>query len=189
MVNLTRYNISIVLLVCLGSYTYGFSFAVFGTSIGEPGFYVYFALDREYPFYLSRKCLYSSNRYLAAKSSHTASILGAIAALFCAGAAIGTVIQGYTGDWLGRRKALAIAGSISLLGTAVVAGSVNLPMLFVFRFISGLGRWSSSIYLIARHAFDLLATHAPFLEALSAFLNMKTHRCRSIDGARPSVHC
>ena len=86
----------------------------------------------------------------AAKSSRTASILGAIAALFCAGAAIGTVVQGYTGDWLGRRKALAIAGAISLLGTAVVAGSVNLPMLFVFRFISGLGRASSPTSLIAR---------------------------------------
>lgn len=47
MVKTTRYNIAIVLLVCLGSYTYGFSFAVFGTSIGEPGFYVYFALDRK----------------------------------------------------------------------------------------------------------------------------------------------
>ncbi|KAK4694364.1 hypothetical protein P7C71_g3210, partial [Lecanoromycetidae sp. Uapishka_2] len=45
MVKTTRYNIAIVLLVCLGSYTYGFSFAVFGTSIGEPGFYLYFALD------------------------------------------------------------------------------------------------------------------------------------------------
>ena len=51
MVNLTTYNISIVLLVCLGAYTYGFSFAVFGTSIGEPGFYLYFALDREFSPY------------------------------------------------------------------------------------------------------------------------------------------
>lgn len=91
------------------------------------------------------------NRRRTAKSSRTASILGAIAALFCAGAAIGTVVQGYTGDWLGRRKALAIAGAISLLGTAVVAGSVNLPMLFVFRFISGLGTSSSPTYLIAKY--------------------------------------
>ena len=89
----------------------------------------------------------------AAKSPRTASILGAIAALFCAGAAIGTVVQGYTGDWLGRRKALAIAGAISLLGTAVVAGSVNLPMLFVFRFISGLGMSSSRSYSIEGNFF------------------------------------
>ena len=31
------------------------------------------------------------------------------------------------------------AGTVSLIGTAVVAGSVNIPMLFVFRFITGLG--------------------------------------------------
>ncbi|KAK4693657.1 hypothetical protein P7C71_g3784, partial [Lecanoromycetidae sp. Uapishka_2] len=47
MVNLTKYNISIVLFVCLGAYSYGFSYAVFGTSIGEPGFYVFFNLNRQ----------------------------------------------------------------------------------------------------------------------------------------------
>ena len=51
MVNLTRYNINIIVAACFGAYSYGFSYAVFGTSIGEPGFYEYFALNR--------KCLYA----------------------------------------------------------------------------------------------------------------------------------
>lgn len=147
MVNLTRYNISIVLIVCLGAYSYGFSYAVFGTSIGEPGFYLYFALNRK-----QRPICYHDLALLntsTAKSSKTASILGAISALFCAGAAFGAVVQGYTSDWLGRRKSLGVAGVISLLGTAVVAGSVNIPMLFVFRFITGLGTffWRSSLHI------------------------------------------
>ena len=47
MVNLTRYNIVIILGACFGAYSYGFSYAVFGTSIGEPGFYAYFNLNRK----------------------------------------------------------------------------------------------------------------------------------------------
>ena len=145
------------------------------------------------PSIVSVSMLSSTDKWLrhsVAKSSHTASILGAISALFCAGAAfgmyisrandhysgsifdlqglfrenktpisfglsqelgscygenadsemiVGAVVQGYTGDWLGRVKALQIGAVISIIGTAVVAGSVNIPQLFVFRFITGLG--------------------------------------------------
>lgn len=49
MAKLTNYNIAIVAFVCLGAFTYGYSFAVFATSIGQPGFYAYFKLDREFP--------------------------------------------------------------------------------------------------------------------------------------------
>ncbi len=52
---------------------------------------------------------------------------------------VGAVVQGFTSDWLGRVKALQIGAVISIIGTAVVAGSVNIPQLFVFRFITGLG--------------------------------------------------
>lgn len=47
MAHVTSYNIWIVLFACLGAYSYGFSFSVFATSIGEPGFYIYFDLDRK----------------------------------------------------------------------------------------------------------------------------------------------
>ena len=45
MVHLTAFNIGIVLVVAIGSFAYGFGFAVFITAIGEPGFYAYFKLD------------------------------------------------------------------------------------------------------------------------------------------------
>jgi hypothetical protein len=48
MANLTVYNIAIVGVICLGGFTYGFGFAVFTSSIGQPGFYQYFNLDREF---------------------------------------------------------------------------------------------------------------------------------------------
>jgi hypothetical protein len=38
-----------VILVSLGAYAYGFAFSVFVISIGQPGFYAYFNLDRKIP--------------------------------------------------------------------------------------------------------------------------------------------
>lgn len=49
MVKLTKYNIAICLVVAWGGFSYGFGFAIFVTSIGQPGFYQYFNLDRECP--------------------------------------------------------------------------------------------------------------------------------------------
>lgn len=43
---LTWYNIAISLVVSWGGFAYGYGFAVFVTSIGQPGFYEYFHLDR-----------------------------------------------------------------------------------------------------------------------------------------------
>lgn len=44
---LTKYNIAISVIVALGTYSFGFGFGVFFTSIGQPGFYVDLELDRE----------------------------------------------------------------------------------------------------------------------------------------------
>ena len=74
-----------------------------------------------------------------ALAQKTTDIIGAVTSLFAAGAAFGAVLQGWTSDLLGRRIAIAIGGIISLFGTALVAGSVNIPMLMVFRFVSGFG--------------------------------------------------
>ena len=47
MSKLTKYNIAICLLVGVAGFSYGFGFVIFTTSIGQPGFYQYFNLDRE----------------------------------------------------------------------------------------------------------------------------------------------
>ena len=44
---LTRYNLAISVIVALGTYGFGFGFGVFFTSIGQPGFYIDFGLDRK----------------------------------------------------------------------------------------------------------------------------------------------
>ncbi len=45
MAKLSNYNMAICLVVALGGFTFGFASAVFVTSIGQPGFYVYYQLD------------------------------------------------------------------------------------------------------------------------------------------------
>lgn len=48
MARLTTYNVVICMIVAIGTFGYGYGFGVFITSIGQPGFYKDFNLDRQY---------------------------------------------------------------------------------------------------------------------------------------------
>lgn len=52
---------------------------------------------------------------------------------------MGSIVQGWTADWLGRKKAMAVAASFAIIGGALTAGSVNIAMLIVVRFVQGFG--------------------------------------------------
>ncbi|KAL3441972.1 general substrate transporter [Aspergillus insuetus] len=119
MANLTLYNILISCFVALGSGSYGYGFAVFPTSTGQPGFYGYFSLDRD--------------------SSYTANILGAINALFNLGLALGALAQGWLADKVGRKRAFMLASICTLIGAALVSGSVAIGMLITVRLLHGFG--------------------------------------------------
>lgn len=67
------------------------------------------------------------------------SILGAVNALFAAGAAFGALAQAPLADWVGRKKALAASALISLVGAAWTAGSPYLAMLLTVRVLHGFG--------------------------------------------------
>jgi len=118
----SAYNVGIGMIVALGSFTYGFGFAAFATSIGQPGFYTYFNLTTTGP-----------------GAAYTNHILGAVNALFFFGATIGSLVGGPLADAIGRKHSLMIASAISILGGALAAGSVHVAMLIVVRTIQGLG--------------------------------------------------
>ncbi|KAH8696454.1 general substrate transporter [Talaromyces proteolyticus] len=113
MAKLTPFNIAISCFGALGAFSYGFGFAIFVTSIGQPGFFTYFNLDRD--------------------------ILGAISGLFNFGLAAGALLQGWISDSFGRKKAFAFASMCSLIGGALVAGSATIPMLIIVRMLQGIG--------------------------------------------------
>lgn len=107
-----------MLFVALGSLTYGYSASIIATTLAQPSFVSYFHLDTR---------------------SNSAQLQGAINGLFQSGGLVGTLSCTATADFLGRRKALFVGAIVSLIGGALQAGSVNIGMYLVMRFITGLG--------------------------------------------------
>jgi MFS family permease len=52
---------------------------------------------------------------------------------------MGAILQCYFADWVGRKKALAIAAVFALVGGALAAGSTAIAMLIVVRLLQGCG--------------------------------------------------
>lgn len=59
--------------------------------------------------------------------------------LFFFGCAVGGFLQSWLSDRIGRIGSFAASAVLSVIGGALVAGSVNIPMLLVFRTIQGVG--------------------------------------------------
>ncbi|KAF2802930.1 general substrate transporter [Mytilinidion resinicola] len=122
MTRTSTYNVLVGATVAVGSFTYGFGFAAFATSVGQPGFYEYFNLTTVGP-----------------GAAYTNHILGAVNALFFFGACVGAIGAGPLADKIGRKWTLFTAALISVIGGALAAGSVHVAMLIVVRVIQGSG--------------------------------------------------
>ncbi|EHY54629.1 MFS-type transporter criB [Exophiala dermatitidis] len=114
----TAVRFLIVIFVALGSLTYGYCSSIIATTLGQPSFIAYFDLDTR---------------------SNATDLTGAINGLFQAGGLLGALSIIKTPDWLGRRKALLLYAIITLIGGALQAGSVNIGMYLVMRFLTGIG--------------------------------------------------
>jgi MFS family permease len=159
MTQLTLYNFVTSIFVAFGSGSYGYAFAVFPTSTGQPGFLRYFDLNsrrlppQELPASLPANHNQIMTAILPSRLLHDPpqkphltsiiliqfSILGAINALFNLGLALGALAQGWLADTLGRKRAFEIAAICALLGAALVTGSVAIGMLIAVRLLHGFG--------------------------------------------------
>jgi sugar porter (SP) family MFS transporter len=106
------------LFVAFGSLTYGYCASIIATTLGQPSFIKYFALDTR---------------------TNAAALEGAINGLFQAGGLLGTLSCIFTADKLGRRMAIFIAATVTVIGGALQAGSVAIGMYIVMRLITGFG--------------------------------------------------
>lgn len=111
-------NGSQAILTASGSLTYGYCASIIATTLGQPSFIAYFELDIR---------------------SNAANLEGAINGLFQTGGLFGALSCTGTADWLGRRKAIFVASVFAVIGGALQAGSVNIAMYIVMRFITSLG--------------------------------------------------
>ena len=115
----TWYNLRVILVLTLGSLTFGYGFSVISNTLGQPGFIDYFNL--------------------AHRASYTNAITGTINGLYCAGAAFGALTVGWMCEARGRKQTLYLASAVNIVGGALETGSVNIAMFLVSRFISGWG--------------------------------------------------
>ncbi|KZT57700.1 sugar transporter family protein [Calocera cornea HHB12733] len=119
MAHYSLYNVCIILILTLGSLSYGYAFSVISNTIGQPGFLQYFGLDND--------------------PAYTNSIEGAINGLFSAGGTFGAILVGWMNDAYGRKATMNLAALICIVGSALSSGSVDVAMFLVARFITGWG--------------------------------------------------
>ena len=110
---LRLYNYLIVLIISSASFGVNMVNGMMGTTFGQPSFLTYFG-------------------FIELTTTNTP-LIGAINGIFFACAMIGCGVAAYSTHRFGRKKSMAIGLSIAIIGDALVAGSVHIAMLLVFR--------------------------------------------------------
>jgi MFS family permease len=107
------YNYIIAASVAFGVAASGMMNGMISTTLAQPSFLEYF--------------------HFVTTSSTDTPLIGAISGIYFAGAIFGTVGTSYVADRWGRKTALAVAAIVSIVCNALVAGSVHIAMLLIFR--------------------------------------------------------
>ncbi|PGH22944.1 hypothetical protein AJ80_02993 [Polytolypa hystricis UAMH7299] len=117
------FNLAVVIFVALGSTACSYGMAIISSTIGQPSFYKDFNLAMQgEPGY-----------------DHTSNMIGAMNGLNSAGSAFGCAFIAWSADAYGRKRSLQLGAIVLIIGAALCAGSVNIAMFLVARFIAGLG--------------------------------------------------
>jgi len=120
----SRYNRLVTAFVALGSLTYGYCASVIGSTIGQPGWYLFFSLPQQgEPGY----------------DTTTTHAIATANGLFSAGGAVGALLVMWSADAFGRKRNIQIGSLLAVVGGAFQGGAAALVMFHVGRFISGLG--------------------------------------------------
>lgn len=93
-------------------FLFGYDSGIITSTIGQPEFIKYFSNPND-------------------------NTTGGVVSAFQGGAILGTIINVFTGDRLGRKKTVFAGACVSIFGCALQAGAVNMAMLIVGRFIAG----------------------------------------------------
>jgi MFS family permease len=113
------YNFGVALFVAFGSLCYGYASSISAALIGQPSWYDYMGLEQG--------------------SSYTNVILGAINGVYAAGGAFGCVFNMWGAEAFGRKRSIQLGCIITIVGAALMTGTVGIPMFIVSRFITGFG--------------------------------------------------
>jgi MFS family permease len=118
-----KFNLAIIIFAALGSTASSYGMSVMAGILGQPSFYASFRLASVgEPGY-----------------SHTATLISAFNGVNSAASALGALFSAWAADAIGRRWNLVGGAAILVVGAALCAGSVNVAMFLVARFIAGWG--------------------------------------------------
>ncbi|KAJ9628285.1 uncharacterized protein PV06_01269 [Exophiala oligosperma] len=123
---LTLYNYKCVAFAAVGSIIYGYCLSAVATTLGQPSFYTYMNLQTD------ESVDKSAYDYMVV-------IQGLSTSLSQAGGFFGCFFNSWTADRFGRLRSFQIASLIVIVGGALTAGSINIPMFLFFRFFAGFG--------------------------------------------------
>ena len=107
------YQFLISVFASLGSFLYGYDLGVIAEVVASPSFASKFKADDVQS--------------------------GLVVSMFTTGAFFGAGFAGPCGDWLGRRRTIAIGSLIFVLGGSLQTGAQNIHFLWAGRFLAGLG--------------------------------------------------
>jgi MFS family permease len=103
--------------------TYGYTFSIVSTTLGQPSFFAYFHLTQD----ATDAALYA----------YTNGIIGGMNACFSGGGFLGALFVGWSCDYLGRKKSLLVATPIAIVGGALQGGGAHIAMFLVGRLLGG----------------------------------------------------
>nr|OQO28618.1 hypothetical protein B0A51_03335 [Rachicladosporium sp. CCFEE 5018] len=112
------FNLFMVIAMSFGSMTYGYSASIIGTTLGQPSFLTYFALDTR---------------------ADATSLISTMNGMYQVGGFLGVFTVSYFADKWGRKAAIGVSALVVLISGALLAGSVNVGMFIAFRFFNGAG--------------------------------------------------
>ncbi|KAB5550750.1 general substrate transporter, partial [Coniochaeta sp. 2T2.1] len=112
--------------LAIGGFLFGYDSGIITSTISLPAFQLYFSHPSD-------------------------TVTGGIVSAFQGGAIAGTIINMFGADWAGRRNTVFVGSVVTCLGCALQAGAVNMSMLIVGRFITGVsvGMLTSTIPMYA----------------------------------------
>ncbi|KAJ5739389.1 hypothetical protein N7533_012173 [Penicillium manginii] len=98
--------------LAIGGFLFGYDSGIVTSTIGQTEFIKYFSNPND-------------------------TVTGGVVSAFQGGAILGTIINAFTGDRLGRKLSVFTGACISCFGCALQAGAINMVMLIIGRFIAG----------------------------------------------------
>jgi MFS family permease len=111
----------VVLIACLGSFTYGYTISILGNTLSKPNFYLYMGLSTTGP-----------------DAGHTNALIAAWNCLLYVGGLFGCLMYPWISNRYGRKRPIFLAGVSAIVGGALQAGEVHAAMLAIARVVIGL---------------------------------------------------